>query len=854
MMRISLTSLWARKRRLAGTAVAVVLGVAFLTGTMVLGDTLSANFDALFAEVSAGTDVVVRNGTVIESDVGADDARGPIEQSLVDTIQDVDGVGAAEGQVVGYGALLGRDGDPIGGNGPPRLAGSWITDPDLNPYRLVEGRAPEAPDEVVVNRGAAEAGDLELGDTTTVQVPAPVDVEIVGIATFGDADGLGQTTWTAFSLDAAQQHIMGQGAPQGAASGQVSTVLVRAEDGVSSDALRDRIAAALPGDVEAITGAELAGERSDEIASTFLDMLRLALVVFAGVALVVATLSISNTFSITVAQRTRELALLRAVGASRRQVRRSVTIEALGIGMVAAAIGVAGGLVVAGLLKGMFDLFGFSLPAGGLEVKPVTLAIGLLVGVGATVIAAQSAARRAARMAPVEALRESSAELHGIGRRRAVAGLAVLALGTIGALFGASAGALLPTAAGAGALVVGTLMVAPVALPSIARGVGRVLRRVRGVNGMMAEQNARRNPRRTAATATALVVGVAVVSLFTVFAASLKSSLADQVAADFGADLAVTTPSFGGGQLSAAADDEVAELDGVETAVGLGGGSVLVDGDDTTVTATDPAGLADVGSVDTIDGSLDDVGTRGIAVDESRAEDEGWTVGSEVELTFVDGATQPATVAAIYSDNSLVGSMVVADELWTAHTAQPLARAVLVDVADGVSTDDARRAIEPVAERLGGDVQDAEEFASAETEALDLMLSIIYVLLALAIVIALLGISNTLSLAVHERRRELGLLRAVGQTRRQVRSVLRLESMIVSIFGTTVGLALGGFLGWALFTTVTAGSDSLGSHFSLPIVQLMVITVLGALAGVLAARRPARRAARLPVLDAIATT
>ncbi|HEY3139999.1 MAG TPA: FtsX-like permease family protein [Acidimicrobiales bacterium] len=846
MIRISLTSLWARKRRMASTAVAVILGVAFLTGTLVLGDTLSANFDRLFAEVSAGTDVVVRSDTVIETDRGADDARGPLDESLVAKVAGVDGVAAAEGQVVGYGALVSRDGDPVGGNGPPRLAGSWITDPDLNPYKLVEGRAPERSDEVVVNRGAAKLGHLQLGDTTTVQSLAPVEVKIVGIATFGDQDGLGTTTWTAFTLEGAQEHVIGQ-------PDRVNTIVARGESGVSSDELRDRVTAALPDGTEAITGADLAGERADEISATFLNMLRTFLVVFAGIALVVATLSISNTFTITVAQRTRELALLRAVGASRRQVRRSVTIEAFGLGLVAALIGVGAGLAVAGLLKGMFDAFGFALPAGGLEIRPASLIVGLVVGVVATVVAAQAAARRAAKLAPVEALRDSSTEARSISRRRLVVGAALMVVGFAANLVGALGGILLAVGVGAAALVVGTLVCAPVALSPVAGAVGGGLRRLRGVNGMMAEQNARRNPRRSASTATALVVGVAVVSLFTVFAASMKASLSDQVSSDFGADLAMTTPAFGGGQLAATAADDVAELPEVSAAVGLGGGSVLLNGDDTTVTATDPAGLADVAGIETVDGSLKSVGTDGIAVGESKADDNGWHVGSTVELTFVDGAKESATVEAVYRDNSLVGSLVVPEKLWADHTSQPLLRAVLVKVADGSTADEAHRALEPLADKLGGDVQNKDEYASAATQGLDMLLSIIYVLLALAVIIALLGIANTLSLAVHERRRELGLLRAVGQTRRQVRSVLRLESVIISVFGTIVGLGLGAFLGWTLFATVASASDTLGSHFALPVVQLVVITVLGALAGVLAARRPARRAARIPVLEAIAS-
>jgi putative ABC transport system permease protein len=382
----------------------------------------------------------------------------------------------------------------------------------------------------------------------------------------------------------------------------------------------------------------------------------------------------------------------------------------------------------------------------------------------------------------------------------------------------------------------------------VASGVGALLRRTRGVNGMLAEENARRQPRRTAATATALVVGVAVVTLFTVFASSVKGMLEEQVTDDFGADLAVTTPVFGGGRLSPDVATELAGMDEIETAVGLGGGPVKLDGSTETVTATDAARLPQVLSVDVVDGSLDDLGRDGMAVDEDRASDEGWTIGSTVDLGFIDGATETATVKAIYDDNRLLGSFVVPTELWTAHNAQPTDSGVLLRLADGTSVDQARRAIEPLADRNGGSVEDADEYASSVSQGLDLLLGVVYVLLALAVVIALLGIGNTLSLAVHERRRELGLLRAVGQTRRQVRSVLRLESVIIATFGTLVGLVLGGFLGWALFATVSDGVGSLG----LPVVQLAIIAVLGALAGVLAARRPARRAAKLPILDAIA--
>jgi len=839
MVALTLRSLRARARRLLASGVAVVLGVAFLVGTLVLGDTLSANFTRLFNDVSAGTDVVVRLGASVGSSGAPDQDRGLIDSSLLNTVRSVDGVATAEAQVVGYGSLLGRDGDPLGGNGPPRQAGSWIVDPALNPYELVEGRAPAGPNEVVVNRGAATAGHLALGDATVVQTPAPVPVTIVGIATFGGTDGLGQTTWTAFSLGGAEANVTRQPA-------KVSTLLVTARPGVDAATLRERIAAALPPDIEAITGERLAQERTDAIAADFLDMLRSFLTAFAGIALLVATLTINNTFSITLAHRTRELALLRIVGASRRQLRRSVTIEAVLLGLVASLVGVVAGLGVAGLLKGLFDTFGGALPAGGLTVRPTAVAVGLGIGTAVTVIAAQLPARRAARVAPVAALRqEATTELRPHGRR-SITGAALVVAGLAMAAGGALASALPVAGAGALLLVVGTVAASPAAVRPLAAVLDRARRRSGGVSVHLAVENARRQPRRTASTATALVVGVAVVTLFTVFAASLSRSVEEQVDQGFAADLAVNTAVFGGSRLSPVLVDDLRRLPEVEQAVALGVGRARVDGRPGEVTATDLDAISDVVSIRLRSGSLAEPATNDIAVDAGTADARGWAVGSTVPLGFTDGATVQTRVAAVYDGTRLLGSVLVPAALWAGHTAQVADRTVFVQTRPGVNAATARGAVTPVATRYGGDVQDRAEYAAAATGGLDMLLGIVYVLLALAIVIALLGIANTLSLAVHERRREIGLLRAVGQTQRQVRAVLRCESVIVSLLGTLLGLGLGGFLGWALFTTV---SDLPG--FTLPLTQLVVITLFGALAGALAARRPARRAARMPMLDAI---
>lgn len=839
MLQFSWHSLWARRRRLAGTAIAVVLGVAFLVGTLVLGDTIAANFDDLFSETAAGTDVVVRSESPLESSFEADPGRRPVDSALVDGIAAIEGVDTAEGQVVGYGQLLGADGDPIGGNGPPRLAGSWITTPELNPYELAEGRAPEAADEVVVNRGAAEEGGLSIGDRAIVQLPAPVEVTIVGISTFGGADGLGETTMTAFTFEAAQDLVMRE-------PGAVSSIVVNAEAGQDAEELRARIAGMLPSGVEAVTGDEIVDERLESL--DFLGMLRVFLVAFAVIALFVAALSINNAFSITIAQRTHELALLRSIGASSQQVRRMVTLEALIVGVIAALIGAVAGLGVAVSLKGVFAGFGFALPTGGLTVQPSAVVAGVVVGVVATVLAARSPARRAARVAPIEALRASTGDGPSVSRRRVIGAIGVFVLGAVLSAAGAG-GAVALVGFGALALVVGSLLLAPVVLPAFAHVLGAVLRRARGVNGSLAEQNARRQPRRTASTATALLVGVAVVAMFTVVAASAAGTLEDEVSDGFGrADLAIATPIFGGGVLSpeVLADlDAVAEID---AAVGVARATVVIDGEETQVAAADVAIASEVLDVSVRDGSLADIGPDDLVVGETRADDEGWIVGSPVEITFLDASTAVMTVRAVIDDADLLAGIVLPIGTWFERAPQPSYSSVFMTLADGVEVDEGRAAITGIAARYTGDVQDRAEFADASAAGLDMLLGLVYVMLALAIVISLLGIANTLSMAVHERRHEIGLLRAVGQTRRQTRSVLRLESAIVATFGTAGGLLLGTVLGGLLYAAI---SD--GGAVALPWGGLVIILIVGVIAGVLAAWRPARRAARLDVLDAIAT-
>jgi putative ABC transport system permease protein len=833
----------AHARRLTGTGLAVLLGVAFLTGTLVLGATLRANFDDLFTEVNAGTDVTVRNSTDLDADV----TRGLIDASLVGKVAAVDGVAAAEPVVDGYGQVLGRDGKAIGGNGPPQLAGSWTTDPALNPYRLASGRAPERDGEIVLNKGAADAGDLKLGDTTTLLTPEPLEVTIVGLSTFGEADGLGGVTFAALDLASAQEHIA-------KSTDKVSSVVVRGDDGVDQGVLADRIATVLPTGVEASTGTQITQEATDQINKDFLDLLTTFLTAFAGIALLVATFSIYNTFSIIVAQRTRQAALLRALGAGRGQVLRSVIVEAVAVGVVASALGLAAGVAIAGLLKGLFDAAGFALPAGGIVVTPGTVVAALVVGMLVTLVAGVAPAIRASRVAPLAAIRAVAAERTAPSAARVVTGALLTGAGAIVTLVAALSGSGALAAVGVGAVltVIGAVVLGPAVARPIAGLVGAPVARLRGMTGTLARENAVRNPRRTAGTAAALMVGVAVVSLFTVFAASLKASLDDTIDREFGGDLVVTSGRFGRGALSPELAGAIAQLPEVDQAVGLGQGAVLVDGSTKEVSVADPGPLASVLDLNVTAGSLGRVGDGEMAVSADTASSHGWHVGDPVPVTFPDGQRADLTVAATYDTAELVGGYLLPRTTWADHSVQDVDTLVAVTAAPGTSVPRAERAVQQVADRFGGpDVLDRQGFAGEVTGGVDMLLTIIYALLALAIVIALMGIANTLSLSIHERTRELGLLRAVGQTRAQVRSMVRWESVVVATFGALGGLALGVFLGWALVRVAGAASDGLGS-FALPVGRLLLVLALGAVAGVLAGIRPARRAARLDVLAAIA--
>ena len=852
MLVVTVKNAWAHKRRLLGTFIAVMLGVAFLTGTLVLSDTLRANFGSLFSRATAGTDAVVRSATQVDPGRGSIQ-RGLIDGGLVARVRAVPGVQAAEPYVEGYGQIIGKNGKAIGGNGPPRLAASWVDHPALTPYRLVAGRAPRTDHEVVINRGAAKDGHLHVGDTTTVEVPDPVPVTVVGLATFGSADGFGRTTYAAFSLSAAERYVSQQ-------PGRISSIPVKAAPGVSQQELVQRIRPTLPAGVEAVTGREVAQENTDQVSRVFLNLVSTFLLLFAVIALLVATFSIYNTFSILVAQRTRESALLRAIGAIRGQIVGSVAGEAALLGAVASVAGLVGGLGIAGLLKGVFNSFGFALPASGLVLRTSTIILGLGVGLVITLVSGLGPAVKASRVSPLAALRDVAVEPSAASLRRVIAGVAITVTGVAVVLVAVSRsgkGVLAATGLGALLTMLGIVALGPVVATPASAILGTPLRRLRGVSGALARQNAMRNPRRTSSTAAALMVGVGVVTLFTVFAASLKASVNDSVGRSLRADLVISSPSFGGGRLSPQLATAAAGVHGVQQATGLGQGVVTIAGSGQRVAVADPASLASVLDLDVIQGSIQNLSAQGaqgaqaLAVSRPKAASNGWHVGERVPVTFLDGTTTRLQIGAIYKATDVAGDFLLNRVTYTPHSVQTADSVVLIKLRPGADLTASRSALQRVAQQYGRPtVQDRQAYTSSLTTNVNALLGLVYVMLALAIVIALMGIANSLSLSIHERIRELGLLRAVGETRSQVRSMVRWESVIIAVFGTVGGLGLGVFLGWAL---VRAASTSRGiGSFAAPPSQLLLVLSAGAVAGVVAGLRPARRAARLELVHALA--
>lgn len=857
MLRTTLRSLQARKLRLFTTTLAVVLGVAFMAGTLVFTDTIGQTFDRLFATVSAGTDAHVRSAASFSLGEGGGEQRSRLEAATLDVVLGVEGVAAAEGEIEGYAQIVGADGDPVGNpaGGSPSFGRSWGFDETLNPFDLAAGgRAPSADDEVVIDAFTASQGSLDVGDRTTVLTQTGVtDVEVVGIARFGDTDSPGGSTNVLFTAAAAQRLV--------AEEGRFDAINVRADEGISEAAIRDAIAAEVAevagsgGEVEVLTGAEVTKEDQDTIAEG-LGVFRNFLVAFAAIALFVGVFIIYNTFNTLIAQRTQEMALLRAVGASRRQVMASVVVEAVVVGLIAATLGLAGGIGIAAGLKVLFEALGVDLPSGRVVVTTTTVTLSFVVGLTVSVASAIVPALRASRVSPLAAMREAAVDRpRSIGR--IVVGALVTGLGvalTANGLLRDVDEPLRVVGVGALALVLGVAVLGPLFAGPLSRAIGSPLPRLRGMSGSLARLNAARNPSRTSTTASALMIGVALVTFITIVAASFKASFEATLSSAVKGDFVVDSGQFGGGGggLPPELARQLGELPEVELATGLRVVPLEVDGRGTAAIALDPEAAERLFDLDLVAGSYDGLDESGIAVFEDDAEERGLALGDPVDVRFAETGARQLTVRAVFATAGLAGGYVVGTPLAEANVADAFDIQVFVELAAGVDRVEARAALESVVESFPtGNLQDQDEYRDAQTAPIDQVLGLVYALLSFSVLIALIGIANTLALSVFERTRELGLLRAVGMTRPQLKSMVRWESVIIALLGTVLGLVLGAFFSWATITSLAG--DGFG-EVAIPAGSLALIAVVAALAGVWAARRPAKRASKLDVLAAIAST
>jgi putative ABC transport system permease protein len=846
VLRASWTSLLGRKLRLLMSAFAIILGVAFVSGSLIFTDTLGKAFSGIVDTVG---DVVVRPQT---ANSGFDSSRtaATVPGALVRSLATVPGAARADGNVSDPTTfVVSKSGKLIGGQGAPGLGLSYNDAPTASgepAATLAQGRWPMRTGEVVLDALTAQRAAYRIGDTVTFATSGAdpvVRATLVGTAQF-KSGGLVGATLAFFDTRTAQQLFLG-------GKDAYSDAWVTAAKGTSQADLAKAVQARLPRGFEAITG-EAAAKESQNSINKALSFISTFLLIFAGIALFVGSFLIINTFSILVAQRSRELALFRALGASRRQVTRSVLFEAFVVGVVGATLGLGLGFVLALGIKALFATFGLDLSGSPLAFQWTTAFWSYAVGLVVTMVAAYLPARRAGKMPPVAAMRDDVALPESALRWRLVVGSLLMAGGLVCVYLGSFTtvdNSAYYVGAGVFALLLGVSLTSPVIGRPVIAGCGLVYRRLFAAVGLMAEQNAVRNPRRTAATASALMIGLTLVSMMSVFGASAKASVDKSIRENFVADYVVSNAI--GQPFSTKVTSEVAAVPGVRTATPLRSLSIKIGNDRSFGAAIDPATFASAVPIQVLSGSLADVGLRGLLLDDKEAARRHLAVGSTVQAT-VAGQKSTYRVAAVYRSMEAM-QVPVLISLAAADAAGVPEQDSMAFVLREPGAD--AKAVQSGIEKVIADLptvslKDQNAFAAEQRKPIDQLLYIIDALLGLAVVIAVLGIVNTLALSVIERTREIGLLRAVGLSRRQLRTMLRLESVAIALLGAVLGVVLGLGAGWALQHSLAGdGIDVL----SIPFAQLAVFVVLAGLVGVLAALWPGRRAARLDVLKAITT-
>jgi putative ABC transport system permease protein len=846
VLNATLKSLLAHKLRLALTALAVVLGVMFMAGTFVLTDTIKHSINGLINQGTAGKSVIVRGiapfsvgGLRSSQDSLSGNNRPLVPQSLLATVKGVPGVAIADGQVQGTVSIVDAKGKALGPQGgAPTVALNWLPDRTLSLLTLRSGREPRKAGEVVLDTKTATSKKVKLGDTITVTGnPGPQPYTVVGTIGFGTQDTIAGAALVAFDTATAQAVA---GRPD-----SFTEIDIGASPGVTTPQLVTRVGAVMPPHYEAVSAATAASEAAASFDS-FFSLFNTFLLVFAVIALLVGAFLIFNTFTILIGQRTRELALLRAVGAGRGQVLTSVMVEALLTGLFGSGVGLGLGIAVA---YGLYFVLksSLSLSATSLEILPRTIIVSLSAGTLITLFSAVVPAVRASRVPPVAAMRDDIVVAEGSLRRRAIVGSSVLGVGIVGLVIGLLGKTLLPVGLGALVIFLGVAMLVPLIASPMSNLIGAPLPLVQGVSGKLGKANSARNPRRTAATASALMIGIAVVAAIATLVGSLLGSFNGIFDRSFQASYVVSTNTgqpFPAGPAEAA----IKAAPGVTAMSGFSQSLVHLKGASKDLSGIDPVQGPQVFRITVTKGSLA-LARDQLLVDETTSTNDHVNVGDRLTMTFPATGDKTLTVAGIFQDNQFLGSYVASSALIAANSNSVRDSFILVKTSS--TTGPVQAALtKAVAGFPDLKVRTGTQFKEDQKKAIKGFLYFIYALVALSIIIAMVGVINTLALSVLERTREIGLVRSIGMHRRQVRRMIRGEAVVVSILGAILGLVLGVALGAALVATLS-GTGAGITQVVIPVATIIEVLIAVFLFAILAALFPAHRASKLDVLKAI---
>ncbi|WP_404959759.1 ABC transporter permease [Streptomyces sp. 147326] len=849
MFRTALRNVLAHKARLLMTVLAVTLGVAFVSGTLVFTDTLKKSLSGQSAKDYAGVAVSVTSYGQGRDENGQKEGEPGLSQQTLDKVKALPGVDSVSGRVSGF-AGVGDESGKLIGSGWSNKGGNYtpVKDGKDPRYAFVQGAGPAKADEVALDKATADTGNYKVGDRVRVATNGPVkEYSLAGVFTTEDGAVQAGGSLVLFDTKVAQELYL--------KPGYFQELSVGAENGTSADKLLADIKPLIDSKhTKAQTGAALAAEQAKQIEKG-LGQMGTMLLVFAGISLFVGIFLIYNTFTMLVTQRTKELALLRAVGANRGQVMRSVLAEALIVGLVSASIGLLSGVGLAVGMRSVIGSFGAKLPGGDLVIAPGTVIAALVIGVVVTTLAALLPAWRTGRIAPVAAM--GSAHLPATSKSlvvRNVLGSIISVLGIGLVLLGVSSGGdtgRMTIGAGAFFMLIGMIVLLPLLSKPVIGAVRPLLQKVFGIPGKLASQNAVRNPRRTAVTAASLAIGLTLVTTLSVLGITVGKVVDRMSTEKLKADYRISMAGDIGG-LDKSVAETLAKAPGMKAVSPQTAGYFMVGESFRSASGVNPAAIGQLLNVEVLSGSLDSLGKGELAVAEKTAKDQKLSVGSTLQVQYEDGEKGSLKVGAVYKDmEGLLSPYVIDDKILSPHSEEPFIREVYVNVDGGASKAGQQKVVDALGKNPAINVATQQDMRNEMGGQINLMLNIMYGLLGMALIISVLGVVNTLAMSVFERTQEIGMLRAIGLDRSRVKNMIRLEAVVISLFGAVLGVVIGVFLAWAVGTTLAKAMPNY--ELVLPWDRIGIFLLLAAVVGVLAAMWPARSAARLNMLTAIKT-